>query len=319
MNILKITDFLQHVAHNTQTVDEASVVCFIADHYPLLFFSQLIPHLKRDELPCTALDLKDGDTAAIKAQLASSFLGKKGMYWLGDMSALPAKQQREWIGYVHEYAGPNTLVVCMSSDKLPDRHNWQCITLSDQVDGLLLVQLFALFTSVSAHNAKKIAKQALARYKKISLDQACMLVQYVHLSGGDIDAVSTQLLDKLLVADASLFALSTAFFAQDGSVFFAHWASLKDTYSPQFWVAFWCEQLWRAHWYVQFMKVGKRLDAKKIAYRLPFSFMQKDWRRHDAQRLKEAHAQMYTIDHQLKNGGDAGALDQFYAWFFMQR
>jgi hypothetical protein len=101
---------------------------------------------------------------------------------------------------------------------------------------------------------------------------------------------------------ASLFALSDAIFQKNKKLALPLWHSVRDTFSIQFWLSFWSEQTWRAYWYIILMRAGRVSDAKKIAYRLPYSFIQKVWRQYDPNALIKAHAFLYDIDSASKNG-----------------
>ena len=59
-----------------------------------------------------------------------------------------------------------------------------------------------------------------------------------------------------------------------------------------------------------------RGQAKTMAFRLPFSFIQTDWKKYAPAELRAAHDFVYGMDHQLKNGGDAFCFDLFYSKFF---
>jgi hypothetical protein len=120
----------------------------------------------------------------------------------------------------------------------------------------------------------------------------------------------------IIAPKSSLFTLSTYFFAKDARLFFPLWVRISHEYSPQFWVVYWAEQLWRAHGFLQLHKKNKKDDAKKIAFRLPFGFIQREWRNYSVRELRNAHAMMYEIDFRLKNGSDDYILDFFFSKFF---
>jgi hypothetical protein len=113
----------------------------------------------------------------------------------------------------------------------------------------------------------------------------------------------------------SMFNLSTYLFQKNGDKFFELWKRIAESYSAPFWVAFWSEQLWRASMFVTLNKQRKYNDARKIAFRLPFSFINRDWHNYSADELAAAHDFIYRLDGRLKNGGSDIGLDLFYAQF----
>jgi hypothetical protein len=318
MSALSITDLLHELSKNTKTIGQSPVVCFVGEYYPLLFFSWLLPRISPQDQQFISLELGQQTHAHIRAQLETSFLGQQSVYWLRNVSDESVQEVRSWIGYLQEYSGPNSILFFVSESALPTKHVVPTIAVPAIVDGPLFELLLTTIATMSEHNAHSFAKKVLARYRTISLDQAYLIAHYVQLSGRSMNEFIHEWLDKLLIADASLFALSTAFFAKNTQEFFVLWSHLEHLYSPQFWVSFWAEQLWRAYWFVRFMEAGDNLEAKKISYRLPFSFMQKDWRRYDPEQLKKVHTQIYAVDFQLKNSGGAFALDVVYGSFFEQ-
>jgi DNA polymerase III delta subunit len=125
-------------------------------------------------------------------------------------------------------------------------------------------------------------------------------------------------LPDMIVPELSLFSLSQALFDRKPSSFFKLWKQFSQKYSVPFWITFWSEQLWRAYCYVRLQKNGKEAEAKKIGYRLPFSFLNRSWRNYTLEELKTYHHLLYEIDYQVKNGGSAYALDLFYATMLLQ-
>jgi hypothetical protein len=122
--------------------------------------------------------------------------------------------------------------------------------------------------------------------------------------------------NKIIAADVSLFTLSTYFFAKKSKQFFQLLAHIGPQYSEIFWVSYWSEAVWKAHYYIAFTKAKQFSEAKKISTRLPFNFIQRDWKLHSPESLKKAHQHLYEIDFSLKNGGSQGMLDLFYSRYF---
>jgi hypothetical protein len=91
---------------------------------------------------------------------------------------------------------------------------------------------------------------------------------------------------------------------------------MSDDYAPTFWANFWADQIWRAYVYCDLMKQQRHTDAKKVQYKLPFSFINRDWHRYDLAELRNAHHFLTTLDFRLKNGSSELGLEHFYSQFF---
>ena len=59
------------------------------------------------------------------------------------------------------------------------------------------------------------------------------------------------------------------------------------------------------------------VQAKKMSFKLPFSFIQSDWKRANLQELKQAHQFLCTVDYNLKTGGGDYGLELMYEKFFL--
>ncbi len=92
-------------------------------------------------------------------------------------------------------------------------------------------------------------------------------------------------------------------------------AALCDVYPEMFWVSFWSDQLWRASQYIAMQKVGDRASARSIGFRLPFSFLQRDWQTVREDKLKRAHEIMYAFDFSIKTGGSCSFELMFLDFF----
>jgi hypothetical protein len=153
------------------------------------------------------------------------------------------------------------------------------------------------------------------RHKNITLDAACMVMKYASLVGTGNQREVDDWLDMVLDIERSLFALSSAFFAKQGRLFFSLWSSIHDHYEPLFWITFWSEQIWRAACFVRYATAHNIVEARKIGHRLPFSFMQRDWRQVKEGELVAAHQFLYSADFAMKNGSEVPVLELLYMKF----
>ena len=67
--------------------------------------------------------------------------------------------------------------------------------------------------------------------------------------------------------------------------------------------------------YVQRARREGMLEAKKGTYRLPFSFLNKDWQKYSPDSLVAAHDALYRFDYNLKHGGTVNGLELWYHRF----
>ncbi len=294
----------------------ATVVCLRGEEYSVLYCSLLMHRLKKMGIPVESLDSETLSVSEIISKLEMSFLGMRGYYWLRDISVLAAKDRKQLLAYLEQYQGPHNLIF-FTSEAIPAKkpQQWLLVSLEKTLNQQHFVRLFALENPTAARRAMPMISALFARYATLSLDNACMMMRYLSLVSPHDTPFFTQWVDELLVQDQSLFTLTTHFFARDTQKFFAAWATMKDLYAEPFWLTFWSEQLWRSAHYISFMQRKDVAEAKKIGFRLPFSFMQRDWKKSRTDELIAAHDFIYAMDHGFKNGG-LFWIELFYTKFF---
>jgi hypothetical protein len=74
----------------------------------------------------------------------------------------------------------------------------------------------------------------------------------------------------------------------------------------------------RAALYCQLKQAGDHLKAKQIGTRMPFSFLNRDWKKHNANDLIALHNTLIELDRSLKNGIWSGALDHWLTGYLFQ-
>ena len=164
-----------------------------------------------------------------------------------------------------------------------------------------------------------IVSSIFARRKSISLENLCLLADYISVADSDCVRLLPGLLDRVFPPEISLFDLSKYFFARKPEYFFRIWASVADFYGELFWVAYWSDILWRAYNVVRLQKMGLFAEAKKYSARLPFSFIQGGWRNIDENELKEAHHHISLLDNDIKHGMQGLVyIELMYLKFFSQ-
>ncbi len=318
---MRLLNFLLQV-HQNKALPIAQLVCFRGQrNYPLLFFSLLFSWLKKQEChQIMFVDVDEQKESLIQARLETSFLGTSILYWFGNLAKLNYKTQERWITYLQEYRGPHTIAFFITEDtSFSFVQGAVTVHIPDTVSHKEMIVLQQLLPTVSPTLNKQFLQQLGTKQQNISLDLSCLLVHYALLIGKNSDIFFTAWFEHIMPPKISLFLLSQHFFAKNTRLFFAEWLRMQNNYNPQFWIAFWSEQLWRAALWVDLTSNKSYIEAKKIQFKLPFSFIKRDWKNYHADELQNAHQFVIAVDYHLKNNGSSCALDLFYSKFFLNQ
>jgi len=295
-------------------------------------------------LPVQSLRVEQG-LSAVYAQLQTSFLGASWRYSLSS-SLLDAREIRELLSYAERYQGPHKLMLFITSEQAQTIKNQTIIQLDEPIDETLCLKLATFLGYTLSLSAQRMVRRLFKEQSRISLASALMIVEYTLLAGASLTGTSSaEIQDALnsfdperirqnaaqdvlveealfeqirgmLKPDSSLFTVSQLFFAKQPEPFYRYLATIQSVYPEQFWISFWSEQLYRAFFYVTYMKKGNQVEAQKIGARLPFSFLQRDWRKHEPADLASSHAFLYELDAALKKSRGELGFDRFYHNFF---
>jgi hypothetical protein len=244
----------------------------------------------------------------IEQQLAISFLGDRQWYWLGSLDLLPAQQATIWKCYLEQYEGPH-VIWCHTQEPVATQKNL-VITLPEAIDYDEFVALaHYFFPQISAQRCA-LFQSIFQDRKRVPCDFAYTILLYAQvLSVQHVPLFIREWVNVILAPEHSLFTMSTLFFAKDISSFLSLWMSIKNSYSSHFWISYWSDQLFRAYNYRGAKQSQDGTLVKKYAHRLPFSFTQRDWKKHSTQSLSSAHRRLYELDFSFKQGGDEQFLD----------
>lgn len=294
---------------STDALTSCTTVYITSNTANPLYMSSLLQSIQRSiGFSFVHLSVSERQTD-IEHQLAISFLGQKQWYWLGSLDVLPSQRRTYWLEYLKMYQGPHS-VWCHTNEPIANQKQSLTITLPDVVDYQEFVKMGSYLFPMLSQERCSLFKDVFKERKALSLDAACLILQYACiLSVQQIKVFIAEWVDLLLVPEHSLFSLSTLYFSKDTSAFLSLWALLKHVYSVHFWITYWSEQLFRAHQYIDAKRTKDVISAKKYAYRLPFSFIQRDWKKYTTDELCKAHHRLYELDFQLKQGGDECFLD----------
>jgi len=313
---MEIVSFLKKIS-SPDFFQTHKTVCFRGqkDRCPVLFFSLFLQFLKKtisDSLQ--TIDCAQEELSVISAQLATSFLGNKTVFWFTNIAAAKPKKKKQLLSILKSYKGPNAVLFFLDETVACTKRDFDCVLqLPPKIDQKQCAEFAAV---LSKPIAPKTVRALFAKSSAIDLDKACLLVQYVALLGKNTEDFTAQWLHQLVEPEHSLQSLSGSLFAKNSKKFFSLWQQLGPDYPPQFWISFWSEQFWRAFYFMQYSHNKQFIEAKRISFRLPYSFINGDWRRLKADQLRDAHKLLYAVDCSLKNGGNERSLELVYTNFF---
>lgn len=276
----------------------ACVYVFHGRSCPSLFLSTFLPVIARSgDLVYSPVFIEAGDKAALERRCLMGFFGSPLFLWCGDTGLLPVAARKSVFAVSADYAGPHRIgLFCAEKDRDalsgPLIKHIPCDEPVSREFFIELIQLLGRDVSGGVWDLWTEKRGVLL------LDDACRLIWYAAISGDKQEWFSAWD-TRLFVSDQSLFKLSQYFFARDRVQFMKLWQLFSAEYPPEFWIVYWSEQLWQAHMVVVSMRQGTRPAATN---RLPFSFLQRDWRKYEPRELVAAHTTLYNTDFCLKNG-----------------
>lgn len=314
---MNLQSFLEHL-NREKNIPSFPAVCFAGKTYPLLFFSHIISFLHRSCVSIHRLDVVDSDIGLVKAQLSTAGFGGQSLYWLNNFHALTAKKQQEWLVYLQSYSGPHKILFfCDDAHSGAYRSNDQMkiITIPDAIT-LQEYPLIRFLVQGSSLQKSSFASGIAQHTQSLSLDSACLFAHYEVVVGNNGNDFFAYWIAHIIEPSSSLFLLTQHLFSKKTKLFFAQWVYNAENYTPPFWATFWADQVWRAYIYCDLMKQKKYDEAKRAQYKLPYSFINRDWSNYSLRELQKAHHFLSDMDFSLKNGGSEIGLELFYSNFF---
>jgi hypothetical protein len=316
--MINFQTFLQSL-HNSEFWNSTPCFYFQGQEFPSLFFASLFELIVKKNIlpaPLQRLPLHTTTKAGIQANLAQSFLGSCNFYWLGHLDE-SQKWHKEFGNELCLYKGPNVIAFFAQSDlKVSGPGSIQIIQIEPAVNFEQFNLLQAIFGNPLPEKKVLFIKKLFKLQSSISLDTACMLINYIDLISLKMIPQSEKYLLDLVSSQPSLTQLSEYFFAQNPEKFFDLWITLQNDYPDIFWITFWSEQIWRALNVIQYLNKKDFINAKKMSFRLPYSFLKKDWQLYTKAQLAKLFKMLYSADYTLKRGSTFPALDIFYVSHF---
>ena len=281
MDLLDLTGSVTHVLFSAQPLDTYV-------HWYVRFLK------KNEQRDVLVIDRSETDADGFFEQASMSFLGQSRTIVVKDTET-SAHDLKKFDAYLKAYTGPNTIIL------FTQRALYQ--KQAHQLPELVTRDEFTTLAKVSTVTLAPVYVDAVFAHKKsYTWDAAYLLLHYGILIGQRTEVFFNSWYHRICKPEQSLFALSGHFFARDIRSFLKVWYAIKPNYTVEFWVSFWSEQFWQALIFIECAQQGSVAQGKKLAYRLPFSFFQKDYRRYSSKQLAALHERLYRIDHDLKNG-----------------
>ncbi|BDC34284.1 hypothetical protein Noda2021_02420 [Candidatus Dependentiae bacterium Noda2021] len=312
--MIQLAQFLN--SSNTSVNTANRTICFTssAPLIPLQLIQETVYYLARkSELEVVRMSLSSDSDWLF--QLSVTFLGTSRLYWITDLEN--QKNITHVLFHLDNYQGPHRVVTYVPTEMIEkiNLKNIVIVELPAEIDKKLFTSLALVLYGIDGKTA--LPSDVFRKIEKISSEQACMLLNYIKVLGSSThELLDSDWLEKIIVPDRSLFLLSQYFFAKDETQFFYQWKKIKYDYSDLFWISFWADQLWRAYYIVLFNKKNLTATIKKMSYRLPFSFVQRQWKNYDCLELSKAHNYLYLAEYNIKNGGTMEIIEAFYGAYF---
>jgi len=326
---VNIKEFLALVAEarsfETKLVSEKRFVFAGSGTYPWRFFSGMLPRLavQLGFASVSRIDPEDVGTVLsivdVERRLHVSFLGLRDFFWFGDIARFGKALERDLLALLANYQGPHTVGyyvdISPKSGKKDSAVGFyvDCSEPLSYDDFSLLARIF--YPATEGVEVMEGMDLVTIPSAGISLETASLFLTYLAVGGRVGKEAISVWSERLVVPEHSLFKLAQFLFSKDRMRCLELWHAVRAEYPPEFWIAFWSEQLWQAHHFIAIALQGDLVLAKKGVNRLPFSFMQRDWRNYRLRELAAAHSILYGVDGALKNGGGSAGLDLFILRF----
>lgn len=248
----------------------------------------------------------------LRIQATTEFLGQKNILWLGDLEL--REQADQLADFCSRYAGPHIL---FCAARTVPRNAYE-IKIPEVLDREQVRECAQLFCESSLGD--QITTMLFGMVRTVTLEQVLRIIQYVQVVGKNQSDFCTKWLNRIIEPEQSLFTVSQYFFARDARSFWKLWALVHAAYPIEFWISLWSEQVWQAYDVVERLNKNEKPPSRT---RLPFSFMQRDWKKQSCVELAALLSALYALDFQIKNGSSSVdsvvGLEVIFAKFFEKK
>jgi hypothetical protein len=290
---------LKYFLKSAEIFEKVPVIFFVDTTGTSLVPSFLYQVVRTYHVACRVRDINSNENEMLVAELASTVLGERVCYIL---AGIQERLKKNTIPSLATYRGPHS-IFCIVPELLPSL-TVPVVTISTIIAPAQFLELNNLLFNEELTSLTPFMQQVFNRYKHISFQAAYALLSYQRCVPATDALFFDQWIEEIVVPEHSLFELSSAFFAKNCASALRLWHTIKDGYGAHFWPVYWSEQLFRAVVY-RSLKEQQVSIPPAVSYRLPFSFIQRDWRISTLPDLVRAHDLLYTFDQRLKLGGTA--------------
>jgi hypothetical protein len=294
--------------------------CFVGAQYPLLWFSKLFDMVAQKNLipyPYQRIFVDSIEKKSLDATLSQSILGNYSFFWLGNVSGeRENKNTQELVQTLCTYKGPHSIALFTTKSPKDISSSGVVIMLPSELQAQQVIRICDIFFTAPDAPQKSLVKKLLNDRVVLDLETCSMLINYVELADTQQTASYGNFLSSIIGSNPSLNQLSEQFFAKNAKAFFTLWHKVRDTYPEVFWIIFWAEQMWKSYHVIGYLEDKNFVQAKRIGFRLPYSFMNRDWQKSTTKELAGAYQFLYHMDYALKTGSTFNALDLFYMNYF---
>lgn len=316
---MDFTTFLSQ-AHTPEFWNERRVCCFVGNEYSSTWFNMLFSYTDKHNLlpaPYQRIFVESIEKKTLYATLNQSILGCFSFFWFGNLSdEKENKQTQELITYLLSYKGPHYIGFFLNKTSKHSQSATNPIVLPSELTVEQCHNIISfLYEDTDAKKMQHLNK-LIKPLADISLDTVCMLLHYLELINAKQLDEYMPFLSSIMGTAPSLTTLAEHFWAKNTKSFFHVWGSVYKDYPDIFWLSFWSEQIWKAYHVVHFLSEKNFIQAKRMGFRLPYSFMNRDWQKTNTKELARAYEFLYHIDYALKTGSTFCSLDLFYTHYF---
>ncbi len=320
--MLECADFLSQ-ATSKDFWAQANLFCFCGNEYPSGFFSAMMTHLKKNDIFSSGYQrvfFEDTDSNAIGQKLSQSILGNTLFFWLGDITiSKPNKQEQKLLDFILAYKGPHAIAFFISKGKsLPIEGKRSIIINIDQMVsasvGIRAVEAMGMIFDTPKRAA---FSYFFNKTKLLSLDAISLLAMHLEVMSLKSLESDPSYLDRLINSPKTLTLLAQYFFSKQPVAFFKIWQAMHHLYPEVFWITFWSEQIWRANNVLCYIEKRQFAEVKRSSFRLPYSFVNGDYKKTSHKELANAYSFLYSLDYSLKTSTSSECLELFFMNFFM--
>ncbi|MCL4380300.1 hypothetical protein M1466_02310 [Candidatus Dependentiae bacterium] len=245
-----------------------------------------------------------------------SLLSTTTLYTITDISLPLNRAQLSMIQQLQQTIGNNRALIAGTGTKqLPELPTIIIPAQLGKAEALQIVQ--SLYNNqAEQHRVISCLQQVFAHQQSLPTVTVFALLPYAQLLGGRVQEFIEQRLSALMPVQESLFDVSAALLARDARKFTQLYTAMLDSYPSHFWVTWWSEQLFKAHGYIVAKQQKNAAASAAISSRLPFSFLERDYRLVKQEQIRIALQELYWVDYWLKNGcGDERLTWWYCRWF----